>query len=123
MVELIWEARGVVRRLAGVVTATELDESAAHLQGHRRLDEFDYNIHDFSAATDIQIDDEEIEFLAVRAAVSLQRNPRIRLAFVGVHPVVQRFVRAFNDSGCSAHRCHHFDTLAAARRFVETGIL
>lgn len=119
MVELIWEAEGAVRRLSGVVTAAELDESAARLQGHRRLDDFRYNIHDFSAVSTIEVDDDEIEFMATRAAISVQRNPRIRLAFVGDHPVVGRLVEAFNTSGCSPVRCRHFDTLAAARAFAE----
>src|SRR5690349_9991092 len=114
MVELIWETSGVLRRLTGEVTADQLDESARRLQGDPRIDDLRYIVHDFSAATHVAVSQDDVEFMAVRASVALQRNPRVRIAFVGNHPVVHALVAAFNDLGMSTHRCRQFDTLDLA---------
>lgn len=117
MVEIVWEEFGLVRTLTGVITTEEMDTSAQRIQAHPQLDEMRYSIHDFSGVTEALLDDDDIEFLAVRASISLQRNPRIRLSFVGTHPVVHKLIEAFNNSGCSKHRIRRFDTLEEARRY------
>lgn len=88
------------------------------IQGNDRLDEMRYNIHDSSAVSEVQVSADDSEFMATRACVSLYNNPRIRLAFVGSHPVVYQLMDAFNNSGCARHRVHRFDSLAEARRNV-----
>jgi hypothetical protein len=95
-----------------------MDSSAQKIQGNRRLDEMHYNIHDFTAVTEALLPDNDIEFLAARASVSVQRNPKLKIAFVGNHPVVLKLMDAFNDSGCSPNRVLRFDTLQQARRFA-----
>ena len=118
MVEIDWEEQGLVRRLSGTITTAEMDESAQRIQGDPHLDEMRYNIHDFTAVTDAQLSDTDIEFMATRASVSVLRNPRIRLAFVGTHPIVYRLMAAFNNAGCSPHRVVRFETLEEARRYA-----
>lgn len=119
MVELIWEARGLLRRMSGCVTEGELDASAKRLQGDTRLDTLHYIIHDFSAATEVQVSTEGVEFMAVRASVALSMNLRVRIAFVGNQPAVHALIDAFNNKGISPLRCHRFDTLEAARQFAQ----
>lgn len=99
MVELIWEDAGVLRRMSGVVTAEELDTTAVALQADERVDRLRYIIHDFSAATEITLSQDDVEFMAVRASVALLRNPGVRIAFVGDHPVVHALIDAFNSQG------------------------
>jgi hypothetical protein len=118
MVKITWENHGLVRRLSGTVTTAEMDSSAKEIQGSERLDEMRYNIHDFTAVTNLDLAEEDVQFMAVRAALSVQRNPRIKLAFVGNHPALYRLMNAFNDSGCSQHRVCRFDTLDEARRYT-----
>lgn len=120
MVVIDWEADGLVRRLSGSVTTAELDASAMEIQGNSRLDDMRYNIHDFSAVTEAHISADDIEFMAVRAAISLRQNPGIKIAFVGKHPIVQQLMDAFNASGCSAHQVRRFDTLDEARRYASS---
>lgn len=120
MVELIWEELGVLRRIAGHVTTAELDSSAQELQASERVDDLRYIIHDFTAATDVIVSENDIEFMAVRASIALQKNPRVKIAFVGNHPVVHALIDAFNNIGRSLHRCHRFDALEEARRFTST---
>ncbi len=119
MVELIWEEHGVVRRLSGLVTNEELDSSAQQLQGNERVDDLCYVIHDFSACTDIQVRHIDIQFMAVRASAALMRNRKVRIAFVGNHPVIHALIDTFNTKGISAHRCHRFDTMDEARAFTQ----
>lgn len=117
MVELIWEDLGVLRRMTGLVTSAELDSSASELQSSARLDDLRYIIHDFSAATEVIVSQIDIEFMAVRASIALLRNPKVKIAFVGNHPVVHALIDAFDNLGPSPHRCHRFDTLDEARAF------
>lgn len=118
MVELIWEESGVLRRMTGHVTLDELDSSASQLQGDARVDDLRFIIHDFTGASDVDVSEGDIEFMAVRASIALLKNPRVKIAFVGNHPVVLALIDAFNNLGSSAHRCHRFDTMEAARRFT-----
>lgn len=118
MVELSWEESGVIRTLSGPVTAAELDASAIAIQESEYLDEMRYNIHDFSAVSEVFMSDSDVEYMAARAAVSIQRNQRLRIAFVGNHNIVGRLMNAFNNNGYSHHRVHRFDTLEAARDFA-----
>ena len=118
MVELIWEERGLLRRMSGTVSREELDSSAQELQSSERTDSLRYIIHDFSACSAIELDDDDAEFMAVRAGIALLRNTRVKIAFVGEQPLVHQLIAAFNGSGISKLRCHHFDSLEAARRFT-----
>jgi hypothetical protein len=119
MVVIAWEEHGLVRKMSGTVTAAEMDSSALEIQGSPRLDDMRYNIHDFTGVTEVLLSEDDIEFMAVRASISLHRNARIRIAFVGNHPIVFRLMDAFNNSGCSQHRVRRFDTLEAARNYAS----
>ena len=119
MVDIVFEARGLVRTLSGFVSLEEMDASAQKIQGHPLLDDMQYNIHDFTGVTGDDLEEDDIAFMAVRAALSVQRNPRLRIAFVGQHPVAHKLMNAFNDSGCTRHQVQRFDTLAEARRYAE----
>ncbi|MCG2578191.1 hypothetical protein LZ012_14440 [Dechloromonas sp. XY25] len=119
MVEIIWEEFGLVRKMAGTITTAEMDESAVAIQGNSRLDEMRYNIHDFLAVTQSQLSESDIEFMAARASVSVQRNPKLRIAFVGSHPAVFQLMDAFNNCGLAKHRVMRFNSMEEARRYVE----
>jgi|GEM_PF-4998643 len=77
-----------------------------------------YIIHDFSTATEVIVPQIDIEFMAVRASVALLWNPKVKIAFVGNHPVVHALIDAFDNLGPSPHRCHRFDALDEARAFI-----
>lgn len=119
MIDIVWEQSGLVRRISGTVDVEAMDASAIAIQSHPRIDEMLYNIHDFSSLVEARLPDGDIEYMAARASASLRRNPRIRIAFVGTHPVVFRLMDAFNASACSPHRVARFDTLDEARRYAS----
>lgn len=118
MVEIIWEEFGVVRKMSGAISTEEMDVSALKIQAHPQFDDMRYTIHDFSDVTEAFLDEDDIEFMATRGSISVQRNTRLRIAFVGSHPVVIALMNAFNNCGCSAHRIRRFDTLDDARRYA-----
>lgn len=118
MVEIEWEDKGLVRKFSGVVTTDEIDSSAIQIQASPRLDDMTYNIHDFTEVTEAIVDDEYIKFMATRAAFSVSRNSRIKLAFVGNHPVLHKLMDAFNSSGVGKHRVMRFDSMEEARKYA-----
>jgi hypothetical protein len=118
LVEVEWDGSGVIRRLSGLVTIEDLDVSAARIQGDERIDRLRYAIHDFSAAIDIDVLDDDIEFMAMRAVVALERNAVIRIAFVGDHPVIHKLIEVFNRFGRGRVPCRRFDSMGAARCFA-----
>ncbi|UCV17828.1 hypothetical protein [Ferribacterium limneticum] len=122
MVKLTWERFGVVRECWGCLTEEELESSAMAIQGDARLDDMYYSIHDFSNVTDFSVSDNGLEFMGARAGVAVQRNTRLKVAFVGDHPVLSKLINAFNDSGLAAIRIQRFDTLEDARNYVSTGV-
>lgn len=119
MVTITLEPQGLTRTLSGVVSMDELDASALTIQGHPDLDEMKYNIHDFTAVEDAHVSDADIDFMAARANVSVKRNPRLKLIFVGNHPLLFRMMNAFNAVGYSPNRVVRFDTLSEARAYVS----
>lgn len=119
MIDLLWEEGGVLRRMSGHVSSAELDSSAIRLQSDARVDDLRYVTHDFAAVTDIDVSQDNIEFMAVRASIALAKNPRVKIAFVGSHPVVHALFDSFCNLGGSRHRCDRFDSLEAARQFVS----
>lgn len=122
MVEILFEARGLIRTMRGVISMAEMDESAQRIQSHPDLDEMRYNIHDFTDVTDALLDEEDIHFMAIRASISVQRNPKLKIAFVGRHPIVFRMIEAFNTSGYAIHAIRRFDTLDEARAYSLDGM-
>jgi hypothetical protein len=118
VVEIVWEEFGLIRVLSGPLSVEEMDSSAQRIQAHPQIDDMRYNIHDFTGVTDAVLQDDDIEFMAIRAGIAVQRNARLRIAFVGTHPVVHKLMAAFNQSGCSRLRVQRFDTLADARHYA-----
>ena len=115
MVELIWELNGVVRKITGSATADDLDASAKQIQSDSRLDTLKYIIHDFCDADEISVSETDIQFMAARACISLRKNPRVKIAFAGSHPVAIKLTDAFNTLGISHHRIARHNTFHDAR--------
>ena len=120
MVTITLEQNGLVRTLSGVVSMDEMDASAQSIQNHPQIDEMKYNIHDFTALTEANLTDMDIDFMAARANVSVLRNPRLKLVFVGNHPIVHKLVTAFNAVGYSQNIVVRFDTLGEAQAYVSS---
>lgn len=118
MVSIEWEDQGLVRKFSGTITTEEIDSSAIQIQANPDLDDMRYNIHDFTDVTEADVDDDYIEFMATRAAISVHRNPKIKLAFVGNHPVLHKMMEAFNASRLAKHRVMRFDSMEEARLYV-----
>lgn len=119
MVDLKWEARGVVRTLTGVVTAEDLELSGVELHTDVRFDFMRYVIHDFSGVTAIAASQDDVEIVAASESAALYRQPRVNIAFVGGHPVVHSLLDAFLVIDRYEHMCARFDTLDEARQFVK----
>lgn len=63
-VDLIWEARGVVRQFSGFVTAEEFVATAHQIEVHPDFDRFAYLIDDFTASSGNGINAQALEEVA-----------------------------------------------------------
>lgn len=118
MVRITLEEHGLVRIFSGIATREEMDLSAISIQSNPRLDEMHYNIHDFTALVELNLDETDIEVFAARANVAVKNNPRLKIAFVGQHRIVYQLMDAFNSTGYSSNKVLRFDTLDEARAYA-----
>lgn len=123
MVEIIWGDRGVIRRVRGSVRLWELDASAMQIEGSPNFDNIRFVIHDFSECDEFRVTQDEIDIMTARASVAFERHRQFRVAFVGRHPMVQRFVDSFVELAITEHPCRRFDTLSQAQQFIALGLL
>ena len=118
MVRITLETHGLIRTISGIATKEEMDASALSIQGNPRLDEMRYNIHDFTALVELNLDETDIEIFAARANVAVKNNPRLKIAFVGQHKIAHQLMNAFNNTGYSSNKVLRFDTLDEARAYA-----
>jgi hypothetical protein len=83
--EVIWEPKGVVKRLFGHVSNNDLMRSSTIIQGDARFDELNFVIIDFSACVSHSVTDQallEIAAIDEAASESIRVGRRIRIAIV-----------------------------------------
>ena len=92
--EIVWEHRGVHKRLSGHVSAREFERSVETVQADPRFDEIRYVINDFSAVTGHGLDEQHLLELAAIQYGAQASNPQVRAVYVGVDPELARQLRA-----------------------------
>ena len=118
--EIVWEHRGVHKRLSGHVSAREFERSVETVQADPRFDEIRYVINDFSAVTGHGLDEQHLLELAAIQYGAQASNPQVRAVYVGVDPELSRQLRAILiDSQRSLYRVALFDTLPQARDWLQ----
>ena len=118
--EIVWEHRGVHKRLSGHVSAREFERSVETVQADPRFDEIRYVINDFSAVTGHGLDEQHLLELAAIQYGAQASNPQVRAVYVGVDPELARQLRGILiDSQRSLYRVALFDTLPQARDWLQ----
>jgi len=118
--EIVWEHRGVHKRLSGHVSAREFERSVETVQADPRFDEIRYVINDFSAVTGHGLDEQHLLELAAIQYGAQASNPQVRAVYVGVDPELARQLRVILiDSQRSLYRVALFDTLPQARDWLQ----
>ena len=80
--EILWEARGVVKRHHGFLSADELLAASREIQGDPRFDYLRYIINDFLEVEDHAVDTTAIEYFACLRIGAAQINRQVLSPFV-----------------------------------------
>lgn len=118
--ELVWEHRGVHKRLSGQVSAAEFQRSVELIQADARFDDIRYVINDFTAVGGHGLDEQHLLELAAIQYGAQASNPQVRVVYVGCDPELARLLRAILiDSQRSAYQVALFETLPQARDWLQ----
>ena len=120
--EIVWEHRGVHKRLSGHVSAREFERSVETVQADPRFDEIRYVINDFSAVTGHGLDEQHLLELAAIQYGAQASNPQVRAVYVGLggDPVLTQLLQSILiGSQRSVYRVALFETLPQARDWLQ----
>lgn len=112
------EARGVFVRWTGRVTGAEMLVYIADIHAHERLDEFRYELHDFSGCSSVDLSGDHVETIAALDAAAALTNPDMKIAVVSGDPVIADGVAQYIRSGYSPYPMELFPQVEAARRWL-----
>ena len=119
--EITWEARGVVKRHYGHLTARDLLGAARTVGSSQHFDQLRYIINDFSAVTSHEIDRSAIEEFASARIGAAFNNPWVLSPFVAPgEPGRWLAEHLLNPQLANRHPTRIFDSMAAARAWLAT---
>ena len=117
--EIIWEARGVLRRYAGVLPLRELVESTRACQADPRFDVIRYAISDFTDVERADFVEEDLANVAALQFGAYHTNPNIRAALVIPQPALQNLLGRYTNAALTPYRMRVCERLEEARAWVE----
>lgn len=118
--EIVWEHKGVHKRLSGHVSASEFLRSVESIQADPRFDEVRYVINDFSAVTSHELDEQQLLELAAIQYGACASNPQVRAVYIGTDAELARRLRSILiDSQRLVYQVVLFDTLPQARDWLQ----
>lgn len=119
--EILWEARGVVKRHHGFLSADELLAASREIQGDPRFDYLRYIINDFLDVEGHAIDRAAIEYFACLRIGAAQINRQVLSPFVATREpglTIGTLLQApLYENG---HPVRIFPTLTEARAWVSS---
>ncbi len=116
--EIVWEARGAIKRFFGHVSDEEVLQAGLDIESDLRFDHLSYVINDFLAcdgfsATPGKVD--EISAIDNAAALS---NSRIRIAVVATVPEIVAAAEQYAASPMNVYPTRIFASTADARKWL-----
>lgn len=76
------EGLGIIITLSGIIEADEVDKLQDQINSDESFSKLRYQIWDFSRAEEINITFDQIQSIAMKAAVASGRNPKLRIAII-----------------------------------------
>lgn len=120
MFEITWKPDGLMCIFSGVLSGSELNRAFLAIEECAWLDSLRYLILDCDGIYKLNTSDSELEFIATRANVALQRNRLIKIALVRRNSLTSGFVESFNACSYSKAKAINFNTASAARKYIDT---
>lgn len=93
--QIDWEPRGVLLRFFDKVPSSELMRAHEALHGDSRFDAAQYLIQDFSQASSVDLDHEDMRCRAYIDRVASSYNRRLRMAHVSADDHVRQGLQAY----------------------------
>ncbi len=120
--KIVWEHKGVCKRLSGHVSADEFVRSVETIQADPRFDDIRYVINDFSAVTSHELDEDRLIELAAIQYGAQASNPQVRAVYVGTDPQLTQRLESILLEGPQppVYRVTLFPTLPQARDWLQT---
>lgn len=120
--EIIWEHKGVLKRLSGHVSAEEFVRSVEAIQADPRFDDIRYVINDFSQVTSHELDADLLQELAAIQYGAQASNPQVRAVYAGLKhdPELAGLLQSILiGAKRSVYRVAVFETLPQARDWLQ----
>jgi hypothetical protein len=119
--EIVWEHKGVYKRLSGHVSAEEFVRSVETIQADPRFDDIRYVINDFSDVTSHALDEDRLIELAAIQYGAQASNPQVRAVYVGTDPQLTELLESILLEGPQhpVYRVALFPTLPQARDWLQ----
>jgi hypothetical protein len=115
--EIVWEPKGVYKKMVGSVSAREFMGSIAALQNDPRYDTLRYSINDFLEVDSFQATESDIHLFAATGIGASISNPKIQIAIVATDPQLIEMVKVY--AALSPYKVHFFSTLGNARQWAS----
>jgi hypothetical protein len=116
--EIIWEARGVVKRFLGHVTSHDMLQSVVETEMNVRFDDLRYVINDFLGITGISSLPQDVEEISVIDKGASMSNSRIHIAVVATSPEVIALASDYANSPLNVYPTRIFSSLGEARSWL-----
>lgn len=120
--EIIWEHKGVLKRLSGHVSAEEFVRSVEAIQADPRFDDIRYVINDFSQVSSHELDADLLQELAAIQYGAQASNPQVRAVYAGLKhdpELAQLLQSILIGAKRSVYRVAVFETLPQARDWLQ----
>ena len=117
--ELMWEPRGVVKTLIGVVDDDEFIKATEEIQNNSRFDNLRFVINDFSKVTAFEVSESCLEYASAMSRGARYHNDRIKIALVINNSTLLSNICNFSVSYPIPYPKKIFNSLADARLWCE----
>jgi hypothetical protein len=116
--ELIWQARGVIKRFFGNVTAGEVQQATYKVEGHKHFDDVRYVLNDFLSCDSFSFVNDEVDEMAAIDGAAARINPNLRVAVVATLADVIAAAEHYASSELNKYPTRIFATLDDARKWL-----
>jgi len=117
---LVWEPEGVLANYVEWLVSRDFLDVVRKIQSDVRFDDVRYVIHDFSGASEHDIDSATLIELAVLHYGAWVSSPNCRIVFVTTDPQLIGEIRRLLGAGdLTSYQCEVCSTLVAARDWLD----
>jgi hypothetical protein len=116
--EVLWEARGAVKRFWDVVSSEDMIRSVVETEADARFDNLRYVINDFLDVSRIAFSAEDINDISTMDLGASRTNATIKIAVVATLAELVAFAEQYANSDLNVYPTQVFATMDEARAWT-----